>query len=146
MIELLGVGISDEGGAWLLHGVRSHARYTTRAELTRLERVQPDLGRPTATCGALIPIDKSPAHFDDLYRGYKIRLGPRDGSVQLRLEGIDAPELHYGRAAQPDGGSARDWLLNQVGFADVTYQPGTAITDAGVQALQKANPDAKIER
>src|SRR5256885_2309911 len=82
-------------------------------------------------------IADEPAHFEDLYRGYKIRLGPRDGSVQLRLEGIDAPELHYGRAAQPDGGSARDWLLNQVGFTDVTYQPGTA---TGVSAAQDASP------
>jgi hypothetical protein len=80
-------------------------------------------------------IADEPAHFDDLYRGYKIRLGPRDGSAQLRLEGIDAPELHYGKAAQPDGASARDWLLNQVGFTDVTYQPGTA-------TVVSAAPDA----
>ena len=77
-------------------------------------------------------IADEPAHFDDIYRGYKIRLGPRDGSVQLRLEAIDAPELHYGKAAQPDGAAARDWLLNQVGFTDVAYQPGTATVVSAV--------------
>jgi len=75
-------------------------------------------------------IADDPGLFADLYRGYKIRLGPRDGSAQLRLEGIDAPELHYGKAAQPDGATARDWLLTQVGFTDVAYQPGTATVTA----------------
>jgi endonuclease YncB( thermonuclease family) len=70
-------------------------------------------------------IADEPSLFDDLYRGYKIRLGPRDGSVQLRLEAIDAPELHYGSAAQPLGEAARDWLLAQVGFSDVAYEVGT---------------------
>jgi endonuclease YncB( thermonuclease family) len=76
-----------------------------------------------------------PTLFHDLYRGYKIRLGPRDGSAQLRLEAIDAPELHYGTAAQPDGVTARDWLLNLVGFTDIAYQPGTAV-------VVSAAPDA----
>jgi len=31
--------------------------------------------------------------------------------VQLRLEGIDTPETHYGPHAQPLGDRARDWLL-----------------------------------
>jgi hypothetical protein len=66
-----------------------------------------------------------PTLFAQLHRGYKIRISPRDGSVQLRLEGIDAPELHYGGAAQPDGDTVRDWLLGQVGFDDVTYKPDT---------------------
>lgn len=38
-----------------------------------------------------------------------------DGSVQLRLEGIDAPELHYEGAAQPRGARARDALLDWLG-------------------------------
>ena len=31
----------------------------------------------------------------------------------------------YGNAAQPEGASARDWLLGQVGFTDVTYETGS---------------------
>jgi endonuclease YncB( thermonuclease family) len=66
-----------------------------------------------------------PTLFTRLQRGYKIRRSTRDGSVQLRLEGIDAPELHYGSAAQPDGDTARDWLLDKLGFRDVSYRPGS---------------------
>ncbi len=80
-------------------------------------------------------IADTPDLFDDLYRGYKIRRGTRDGSVQLRLEAIDAPELHYGNALQPLGDTARDWLLGQVGFTDVTYETGST-------TVVSATPDA----
>src|SRR5438105_4670404 len=80
-------------------------------------------------------IAETPDLFDDLYRGYKIRRGTRDDSVQLRLEAIDAPELHYGNAAQPTGDTARDWLLGQLGFTDVTYETGTT-------SVVSASPDA----
>jgi hypothetical protein len=42
-----------------------------------------------------------------------------DGSVQLRLDGIDAPETHYGNLAQPRGPEARDRLLELCGFTGV---------------------------
>lgn len=45
--------------ALTLRGVASNVRYATRAELTQLRAVQEDLGRPAATCAALIPITKS---------------------------------------------------------------------------------------
>ena len=45
--------------SWILHGVRTHERYTRRAERDRLEQMQPLLGRPEATLAALIPISKS---------------------------------------------------------------------------------------
>jgi nuclease-like protein len=70
-------------------------------------------------------IADTPALFSKLRRGYMIRRSPRDGSVQLRLESIDAPELHYGSAAQPTGNTARDWLLAQLGFHDVVYKDAT---------------------
>jgi endonuclease YncB( thermonuclease family) len=66
-----------------------------------------------------------PSLYANLHRGYKIRQSTRDGSVQLRLEGIDAPELHYGDQAQPTGDTARDWLLDQIGVRKVEYQPGS---------------------
>ncbi len=80
-------------------------------------------------------IADDPSLFDDLYRGYKIRLSSRDGSVQLRLEAIDAPELHYGNAAQPEGDVARDWLLNLLGFSDMAYETGST-------TVVSATPDA----
>jgi endonuclease YncB( thermonuclease family) len=39
-----------------------------------------------------------------------------DGTVQLRMEGIDAPELHFGDLEQPLGAESRDVLLEKMGF------------------------------
>ena len=55
-----------------------------------------------------------------LHRAYRIKPS-RDGSVQLRFEGVDAPELHYGSAAQPLGAEARDTLLPWMGFDNIVY-------------------------
>ncbi|MBI2377931.1 MAG: thermonuclease family protein [Deltaproteobacteria bacterium] len=62
---------------------------------------------------------KQPDHYADLYRSYRIEPG-KDGTVQLRLQGIDAPETHYGSAAQPLGDAARDRLLQVAGFKSWT--------------------------
>jgi hypothetical protein len=53
-----------QGAAWVLHGVRSHERYTERAEKARLATRQEGLGRPASRLGALIPIRKSVAWWD----------------------------------------------------------------------------------
>ena len=50
--------------AWRLAGVASHLRYVERTEKTQLEAVQAGLGRPEASCAALIPIRKSPAWWE----------------------------------------------------------------------------------
>jgi endonuclease YncB( thermonuclease family) len=60
----------------------------------------------------------SPDLLDDLRRGWRVRRSS-DGTVQLRLEGIDAPETHYGELAQPLGAQARDALLELCGFREV---------------------------
>lgn len=55
-------GIEDSlpaGAKWLLRGVTSSERYTTRRERDLLVARQPALGRPEATCAALIPVKKS---------------------------------------------------------------------------------------
>ncbi|HJT04710.1 MAG TPA: hypothetical protein VJ757_13960, partial [Pseudonocardiaceae bacterium] len=36
------------------------------------------------------------AHYAALKRADRLRPSPRDRSVQLRFDGVDAPELHYG--------------------------------------------------
>lgn len=41
--------------------------------------------------------------------------------TQLRLEGIDAPELHYEGQSQPLAKEARDALLTALGFHSVTF-------------------------
>jgi len=47
--------------SWRLIGVASHLRYTERLEKIALNKVQAGLGRPEATCAALIPIRKTAA-------------------------------------------------------------------------------------
>lgn len=46
------------GAEWILRGVTSNHRYTTKDELEALSQVQPQLNREHATCAALIPIKK----------------------------------------------------------------------------------------
>ena len=58
--------------------------------------------------------------FDDVYRNYLLRTS-KDGSLQLRFEGIDAPELHYGKHAQPLGDESRDKLLKYMGFKELDF-------------------------
>jgi len=75
-------------------------------------------------------IPDSPEHLDDLQRADRKRVSKADGSLQLRLEGIDTPETHYGPHAQPLGDRARDWLLERAGFSDVVFDEGGTITAA----------------
>lgn len=58
--------------------------------------------------------------FDTFSRTRLLRVG-RDGTLQVRLAGIDAPELHFDEAEQPLGRKARDHLLATLGFSDVVY-------------------------
>jgi chlorite dismutase len=52
------------GGVWSLMGTSSNGRYARRSEADQLTKVQEALGRPEATCAALIPIRKSAAWWD----------------------------------------------------------------------------------
>jgi len=47
------------GAEWVLRGLTSNERYVTRPEKDQLVARQPALGRPQATCAALIPIRKT---------------------------------------------------------------------------------------
>jgi len=94
----------ERGGAWLLHGVRSNPRYTTRAEQTRLAGA-PDLGRPSATCGALIAIDKSPAWWA-LPQDERRAIFERHTPIGLDYLAAVARRLYHGR----DVGGEFDFL------------------------------------
>ncbi|MBW3566294.1 MAG: chlorite dismutase family protein [Acidobacteria bacterium] len=48
-----------DGAKWVLRGITSNERYVTRTEKDQLVVRQPTLGRPHATCAALIPIRKA---------------------------------------------------------------------------------------
>lgn len=72
-------------------------------------------------------IANNPDLYRALHRSYRIKPSRADGSVQLRFEGIDAPELHYGSAAQPLGATARDQLLARMGFANIEFKPDSTM-------------------
>lgn len=55
-------GLADAAsGTWKLRGVSSNIRYANKNEKEQLLEVQQGLGRPEATCAALIPIRKNEA-------------------------------------------------------------------------------------
>jgi Staphylococcal nuclease homologue len=76
-----------------------------------------------------------PALLKKLKRGYRIQPS-KDGTVQLRFEAIDAPELHYLGQQQPLGAEARDLLLGQLGFSDFTHDKNDKITFATPQEIR----------
>lgn len=53
--------IVTTSGLWTLRGFISNIRYANKSEKEKLVAVQQGLGRPQATCAALIPIRKSEA-------------------------------------------------------------------------------------
>jgi hypothetical protein len=70
--------------------------------------------------------------YADLHRSFRIKPSKQDGSVQLRFESVDTPELHYGKFAQPMGDTARDATLEKLGFKEISYKGN---------AVDKANPE-----
>jgi len=78
------------------------------------------------------------SHYRGLYRDDRIKPSRQDGSVQLRFEGVDAPELHYGKAAQPLGKEARDRLLDWMGFTDIEFagRNSNTVRDSQPEAVE----------
>jgi chlorite dismutase len=62
--EAIALPLLPSQTSWRLAGVTSHTRYVERAEKAQLAAVQAGLGRPEATCAALIPIRKSSAWWE----------------------------------------------------------------------------------
>ncbi len=60
-LAMLAGQATPEGGGWALRGMTSNERYVQQDEKAALVRRQEGLGRPGATCAALIPIRKSAA-------------------------------------------------------------------------------------
>lgn len=84
---------------WVLRGVVSHERYTTREEHEALVRRQEALGRPTATRAALIPITKSPAWWQLSQDERRTIFEQTSHHIAAGLEYLPAiaRRLHHGR-------------------------------------------------
>jgi hypothetical protein len=94
-----GAGPPPAGAAWVLRGVTSNARYTTRAEQAALAAAQPALGRPEATRAALIPVRKAAAWWALAQDERRAILEERSHHIALGLEHVPAVarRLHHGR-------------------------------------------------
>jgi chlorite dismutase len=86
-------------GSWRLRGIVSHTRYTTAQELKRLNAVSPPLGRPEATCAALIPIRKSDAWWSLAQDERRAIFEERSGHIAKSLSHLPAiaRRLHHAR-------------------------------------------------
>src|SRR6059036_299329 len=74
-----------------------------------------------------IPTSKS--LIDKLAQHQRARFSA-DGSLQLRLEAIDAPETHFESQAQPLGVPARSQFLKLLGFTSVVFSATGRVTTA----------------
>jgi chlorite dismutase len=87
------------GASWRLRGVVSHPRYSTAAELKTLAGVQAGLGRPEATCAALIPIRKSEAWWSMAQDERRAVFEDRSRHIALSMKYLPAVarRLHHAR-------------------------------------------------
>jgi endonuclease YncB( thermonuclease family) len=69
----------------------------------------------------------------------------KDETVQLRFEGIDAPELHYAGTLQPMGRESRDKLLEWMGFRNVQYDNLT-VSGSSPERVRGAIMSGMVER
>jgi endonuclease YncB( thermonuclease family) len=98
---------------------------------------------PTLPClrGRLVVVGKSPdgdsirfvpdapARLRRLRRSWRLRTSS-DGTVQLRLDAVDAPEVAFGPAPQPYAAEARAALLARCGFSGVRRGGDGSVTAA----------------
>jgi Chlorite dismutase len=101
-------GDGAAGAVWVLRGVTSNERYTTKGELAMLRARQESLGRPDATCAALIPITKSPAWWELAQDERRAIFEERSHHIAVGSEYLPdvARRLHHGREL----GEAFDFL------------------------------------
>jgi len=90
---------SDPEARWILRGITSNERYVTREEKSQLAAKQLSLGRPEATCAALIPLRKNAAWWgltQDERRGI---LEEQSRHIQIGLQYLPAVarRLHHCR-------------------------------------------------
>jgi len=87
------------GVSWVLRGVTSNERYVTRNERSALSAKEEKLGRPEATCAALIPITKSEAWWALTQDERREIFDERSRHIETGLEYLPgvARRLHHGR-------------------------------------------------
>ena len=84
---------------WVLRGVTSNERYVNEAERAALTARQAGLGRPEATCAALIPIRKSETWWELTQEARREIFEERSRHIATSLPYLPAVarRLHHGR-------------------------------------------------
>ena len=87
------------GAVWVLRGVTSNERYTTRGEHDALRAREEPLGRPRATRAALIPVRKSAAWWALSQDERRAVFEERSRHIAIGLEYLPAVarRLHHAR-------------------------------------------------
>lgn len=127
------------GARWLLRGVTSNQRYVTRPEQSSLVASQAGLGRPEATCAALIPITKTPAWWALTQDERRDIFEARSSHIATGLRYLPAiaRRLHHGR----DLGEPFDFLT----WFEYAPSDATAFDDL-VAALRATEEWNYVER
>lgn len=126
-------------GVWSLNGVISNLRYTERAEKTTLTAIQADLGRPEASCAALIPIRKSEAWWALTQDERRSLFEEQSNHIQTGLRYLPAiaRKLHHCR----DLGESVDFLT----WFDYAPEHANAFDDL-VAALRSTDEWTYVDR
>ncbi len=87
------------GALWVMRGVASNERYVTVKERASLVAVQPQLGRPEASCAALIPMSKSARWWALTQEERREILEEKSAHIATGLKFLPAiaRKLHHGR-------------------------------------------------
>lgn len=127
------------GARWLLRGVVSHERYVTREEKDQLALASPALGRPEATCAALIPITKSAVWWNLAQDERRAILEERSHHIATGLKYLPAVarRLHHAR----DLGEPFDFLT----WFEFAPRDAEAFEEL-VQALRQTEEWRYVER
>lgn len=90
---------SDPQAAWVLRGITSNERYVVGEERSELVARQLPLGRPEASCAALIPIRKNPAWWtlSQAERQSIFEVRSRHAKIGLQYFPTLARRLHHCR-------------------------------------------------
>lgn len=93
------VVVPPAGALWVMRGVASNERYVTVKERAALEAVQPQLGRPEASCAALIPMSKSTRWWTLTQEERRAILEEKSAHIATGLKFLPAiaRKLHHGR-------------------------------------------------
>lgn len=104
------VSLRPDGAQWMLRGVTSNERYATRAEKELMVAKQTTLGRPEATCAALIPIRKNAQWWSMTQDERRATFEDRSRHVQIGMRFLPAVARRLHHCRDLEGGEPFDFV------------------------------------